>query len=227
MKIKLLGMCFVVGSALHAGRPINELPMYGGQHSPNVEQNRDHSQSAAKLGWEYFYKGDLDTAIKRFNQAWMFDRESVEAFWGFGLVMGRRAQKEDAEKNLRESIRCLEIAKAKAPKNGRILVDLAQSRTGLGVFLEQQGKTGKEEFAASHELYQAAVKLDPEYPLLYYNWAALDFYGGRYHEALQHLNRAKELGYRPDPTFEQELNQKLKTKREPAHPAKPSQSSGR
>ena len=53
--------------------------MYGGNHNPTVEENKEASRSAAELGWRYFCKGDVDTAIKRFNQAWMFDRNYTGA----------------------------------------------------------------------------------------------------------------------------------------------------
>ena len=63
--------------------------MYGGKHNPDVEQDKKISESAAKLGWQYFYRDDLDTAMKRFNQAWMFDRDSIDALWGFGLITAK------------------------------------------------------------------------------------------------------------------------------------------
>jgi hypothetical protein len=78
MKITFVAVIFLIAffcSVYAAERPINELPMYGGKHNPTVETNKKFSESAAKLGWKYYYSGDVDTAIKRFNQAWMFDRE--------------------------------------------------------------------------------------------------------------------------------------------------------
>ena len=41
--------------------------------------------------WKAFYECYLDTAIKRFNQAWMFDRKNLEVYWGLGLVTGQSA----------------------------------------------------------------------------------------------------------------------------------------
>jgi len=91
-------------------RPMNELPMYGGQHNPTVEEDPEYSKQAAKLGWKYYYKGDLDTAIKRFNQAWMFNRDNADALWGFGIIMGQRASEESPKDNLEESVRFLQMA---------------------------------------------------------------------------------------------------------------------
>ena len=77
--------------------------MYGGQHNPTVERNPDFSRDATHRGWEAYYQGDFDTAIKRFNQGWMFDRENPEVYWGFGLIMGQRAFEEDPEEANQET----------------------------------------------------------------------------------------------------------------------------
>jgi tetratricopeptide (TPR) repeat protein len=185
--------------------------MYGGKHDPAVEQNKNFSASAAKLGWQYYYRGDLDTAIKRFNQAWMFDRESVDALWGFGLIMGRRADQEDPEMNLKESIRYLKLAKAKAERNAGITADLAFSHTLLGSYLSRKGGPASVvAFAEADRLFEEAVQLDPQYLLAYYNWSVLEFYKGNYRKAKERLEQAKKLGFQPDKDYVRDLEGKLK-----------------
>ena len=126
-------------------RPFNELPMYGGQHTPQVEPDFETSKGVGKLGWDYDYKGDWDTAIKRFNQAWMFNRNNVNALWGFGLIMARRSDEERPEYHLRESIRYLEMALTIQANNPNILIDLAYSYTGLGDFLKQKNDSASKD----------------------------------------------------------------------------------
>jgi tetratricopeptide (TPR) repeat protein len=190
---------------------MNEMPMYGGKHNPTVEQNKKFSASAAKLAWQYYYKGDLDTAIKRFNQAWMFDRDSIDALWGFGLIMGQRASQELPEQNLKESIRFLGLVFDKAPQNVRILVDLAFSHTMFGQYLNDKRKAGShDEFLKAVRLYEAAAKLDAKYPLLHSNWSVLEFYRGNYLKAQERLDQAKKLGFQPDPEYVRDLESKLK-----------------
>jgi tetratricopeptide (TPR) repeat protein len=159
MKIALLSLALFLPIIAMAERPMNELPMYGGQHDPAVERNPDFSKDAAKRGWKAFYEGDLDTAIKRFNQAWMFDRENPEVYWGFGLLMGQRASQEEPKKNLEESIRFLKMAVDRDKKNGRILGDLGFSYTLLGHYLESNEESGKESFEKARELFPAAFNL--------------------------------------------------------------------
>ena len=135
--LPLLTLC-LLGQLAFAERPMNELPMYGGQHNPSVESNTAFSRDATRRGWNAYYQGDFDTAIKRFNQGWMFDRENPEVYWGFGLIMGQRSSLENPEQNLKESIYFLQIAMEKAPQDGRIIGDVAFSNTILGKYYKSE-----------------------------------------------------------------------------------------
>lgn len=190
---------------------MNELPMYGGKHNPTVERNKEHSASAVNLGWQYFSKGDLKTAIKRFNQAWMFDRDNAEAFWGFGLIMGSRASEGNTETNLQESIKYLEKANELSKNNSRIIVDLAFSKTLLGHYLKDIKKPlFQKHFDEADSLFEKAQQIEQNYPLIYSNWSVLRFYEEKYSSAHSKLQQAKKLGFKPDPNYEKELNEKLK-----------------
>lgn len=204
----LLSLSF--SSIAFAGdRPSNELPMYGGMDKSHIKPDKKTSGEAAQLGWKYFYEGDYDTAIKRFNQAWMFNHDNVEALWGFGAVMGNRATKEEPLKNINESIRCLNLAIALAPKNGRALADLAYSYTFLGSYLKDKGDQPTEAFSKAEKLFKDASLIEPAYPLIYSNWSILEFEKGNYSKANDLLNQAKKLGFRADPSYENQLKVKL------------------
>ncbi len=205
ISLMLSGMslaCFAL-----AERPDNELPMYGGNHNPIVEENVEASRSAAKLGWKYFYKGDVDTAIKRFNQAWMFDRNSSSAYWGFGLIMGKRAEaEENSSEHLQESIKHLGKALALDEGNQRIMVDLGISHMGLGFFKQEHDAPGfKDQFAKADYLFTTAKDKEPEYPVLWINWAYLKYYQEEFSTAQKYLAQARALGLSPPPGFVNDL----------------------
>ena len=61
-------LVFLLSLPANAERPMNEIPIYGGQHSPTVEKNTEFSRRATQLGWKAYYQGGFDTAIKRFNK---------------------------------------------------------------------------------------------------------------------------------------------------------------
>lgn len=190
--------------------PSNELPMFGGAHPPLTEQNKKFRQAAADLGWKYFYKGDIDTAIKRFNQAWMFDTNSATAYWGFGLITGRRAEKaktyEDSVRQINESIRFLSKALELDDKNPRIMVDLAVSYTGFGSFEQTAKKNdGSVLFLQADELFKSAHQIAPDYPLLWSNWAYLKYYQGQFELAEKYLGTAKKMKVEISAGFEKDL----------------------
>lgn len=47
---------------------------------------RKASDHLVKLGFDYLYRGDVKTAMYRFNQAWLLDPKNENAYWGFGAV---------------------------------------------------------------------------------------------------------------------------------------------
>ena len=185
--------------------------MYGGEYDPDVEENKEFSINAARLGWDYFYKGDIDTAMKRFNQAWMYDRKSAYAFWGFGIILGQRSMTEDTLENLKKSVSFLEKANNLDANNARIMVDLAYSETLLGSYMQSNKQSGFQiHYTKAKILFKNAEKLKNDYPLLYSNWSILEFHVGNYPEAKLKLDKAKKLGFSPSPYYEEDLNQKLK-----------------
>ena len=180
----------------------NELPMYGGHYSPDMPPNKEWSHHASDLGWKYFYSGDLSTAMKRFNQAWMFDGENPDAYWGFGIIVGRKTRDshDNPESGLKESINLLETALKKAPeeKKSRILVDAGFSYALLGSWYSyNKNKLYKENFDKASSYFEKSKNIDPQYPLLYANWSDLDMFEGDPKHAKEMLDKAKSLGFKP------------------------------
>ncbi len=206
--IVLLG--FIQSEAI-AKQSINEIPMYGGNHKPKVGHSVKLSQSATKLGWQYYYQGDLNTAMKRFNQGWALNSENPEVYWGFGLIMGQRAYAGETEKNLMESIRFLNIAVKKKFNDGRIIGDLAFSHTVIGYYLKfekKDNKKAKEHFENARQLFPKAFKLNSNYPPIVANWSIFYFYIEDYEKAKDKANQAIKMGYKFDPSYINDLKSK-------------------
>jgi tetratricopeptide (TPR) repeat protein len=86
---------------------INTIPMYG--HAKKCKQQLDYDaeflancdklgsrkQTSAHMlmrGWQYFREGILDTAMMRFNQAWLLDSLNADIYWGFADLLGAQHQ---------------------------------------------------------------------------------------------------------------------------------------
>ncbi|NDV96673.1 hypothetical protein D0T84_17390 [Dysgonomonas sp. 521] len=91
---------------------INLLPMYGGvakcagqlkadedffaycdEHFDDREEASEHYR---EIGWNYMYGGDLDTAMKRFNHAWLLDEDNAAVYCSFGWLLGKKGKAGEA-----------------------------------------------------------------------------------------------------------------------------------
>jgi len=86
---------------------INKLPMYGHvkkckeqldddarflAYCDKLGSRKELSAHMIMRGWQYFRKNELDTAMMRFNQAWLLDSLNAEIYWGFADVLGKQQQ---------------------------------------------------------------------------------------------------------------------------------------
>lgn len=114
--LSLLACCGIKAQLLLEEVPclegINLLPMYGEVikcpqqiESDNkfltfCDQNYDDRQEASEeyrqIGWDYMYKGDLDTAMKRYNQAWLLDKDNPSVYCSFGWLLGKKGETDKA-----------------------------------------------------------------------------------------------------------------------------------
>jgi tetratricopeptide (TPR) repeat protein len=99
---------------------INLLPMYGEvkkceqqieldnefilESEKQFKNRKEASEYYVSKGWEYFYKDDNDTSMKRFNQAWLLDNTNSQIYWGFGNLLGRKKEFEKSIKYLQKSL---------------------------------------------------------------------------------------------------------------------------
>jgi tetratricopeptide (TPR) repeat protein len=100
---------------------INLLPMYGEvkkceqqieldkefilESEKQFKDRKKASEYYVSKGWEYFYKDDNETSMKRFNQAWLLDKTNSQVYWGFGNILGRKNEFESSIKFLDKSIK--------------------------------------------------------------------------------------------------------------------------
>jgi tetratricopeptide (TPR) repeat protein len=55
------------------------------------QQFKDRKEAAKSYidrGWGHFYKNQFDTAMMRFNQAWLLDSLNADIYWGYGNILG-------------------------------------------------------------------------------------------------------------------------------------------
>lgn len=119
---------------------INKLPMYGEMKKCAEQKAIDRMflaeckvvfgtpQRAAQWhinrAWKYFYRQEPDSAMMRFNQAWLLDPQNADAFWGFGNIVGQRGQ-------YQESLRFFSKSVKLNPRNPGVYISVAASLGAL------------------------------------------------------------------------------------------------
>ena len=108
----------IVGcTTLSGGQRIDNVPMYGQPEiqrpDPWKKADAEFIQNALELfkgdrekaskAWaqeadSFFRKGDLDYAMRRYNQAWLLNENNYQPYWGFGQVMIMRGKTDEAIK---------------------------------------------------------------------------------------------------------------------------------
>ncbi|MEO0586889.1 MAG: hypothetical protein AAF078_04535, partial [Planctomycetota bacterium] len=149
-------------------------------------------------------RGDVETAIKRFNQAWSMHPDNASALWGMAIVQTLRAQSleptdDQTLTRMNSAVELIAEAIALPEPDASMLTDAAwivATRGGLRRF-RRVGLEGQD-FAAAEDLLQQAEAWE-KHPRIYEIWAALERYRGDEEKAkeweLKAEELAKDLGY--------------------------------
>lgn len=171
---------------------INLLPMYGGQKKCQDQMDadnlflhrRDSMFSDRKLAckyqldraWEYFYANILDTAMFRFNQAWLLDSTNADIYWGFGNLLGK-------QQNFEESLKYFEKSLKMNSNNSNVWLCASTSYGQLFYKSKDINLLNK-----SIEYLKIAVSLDPNNAIAYGQLTAAYTYFEQKDSAMKYLN---------------------------------------
>ena len=179
-------------SAQSNSLPRNEQIMYGDRQFSPAElkanndllqsldrsgvSRRDAARRAVVLGFRHFREGDMATAVKRFNQAWLVDSEYGRAYWGLAIVSFERDK--DAATAERLFLKAAELS----PKDAKLHVD-------VGRFF---GKTGNPSKAGVY--FERALKIDEDVRDAHRGLALAYASQMKFRQALDHAKIAKQRG---------------------------------
>jgi tetratricopeptide (TPR) repeat protein len=166
----------------------NLLPKYGGLPLTAIEKeindkfvsgmNEDYhgdlkkaSMDMAMRGWQYLAAGDLDDAMRRFNQAWLLNKKNGTALWGMAAI-------EASSGNFDDSLKLFTEAEKFVGSDINFSVDYAKALGKAGVQLKDDTLL-KFAFNRFEFNYQKA----PQNTLNLQNWAMTLFSIGKYSEA--------------------------------------------
>lgn len=214
--------CFLMGAALvvcvhlaHADDR-NLLPKYGNLPKANWQKKADAvfiagmdeeyhgdrqkaSSDMSARGWQYLAQGDLETAMRRFNQAWLLNPKNGVALWGMAAI-------EASWGKLDDSLKLFAEAETFVGSNLNFSVDYAKAVSMAGVERKDDALL-KDAFHRFESIYQKA----PQDTRNLQNWAIALFGLGRYAEAWEKVKLAEATPDKQqlDPRFVADLEARM------------------
>lgn len=173
------------------------LPMFGGIVKTEQQQKQDEkflkscdanfksrqeaSQFFMDRGWDYYAEGQIDTALYRFNLAWLLNQNNGDTYWAFGLVSAARNQPTEA-------IKLYEKAQELLPDNSLLYSDM-----GASYLLAYKAKKRKKHLKKATKTLAEALKLDDQNSFALYSLSEIKYLEKKYTDAWTYLHQAREL----------------------------------
>jgi tetratricopeptide (TPR) repeat protein len=189
---------------------IDNVPMYGQPEveRPEVLKKADEdfikqvtaafgSREAASKAWwaqaeKFMREGNLDFAMRRYNQSWLLNPNNYQPYWGFGRVSLEHGK-------IDEAIRFLEKAEELNDDPYQKVALLADMGTAYTL----------KDFAKANAKFAESVKLEADYPDTWRRWAFSLYMQGDYTGAWEKVAKAESLNAESfPPKFLSELESK-------------------
>ncbi len=196
---------------------IDNLPLYGQPsvvRSESLQQADQNfidkvvekfgdSKKASILWWkqgeQFMRTGNVDYAMRKYNQSWLLNPNNYQPYWGFSRVMIKGGNIDQAIEYLEKSRQLIDDDFQKPA----LLSDLA---TAYSI----KGKNHANYFEKANQTFSQSVALDPNYGAPWRRWAYSLYTQGLYAESLKKVNQAKTLNAKPfSQKFILDLQEKL------------------
>ena len=197
----------VAGCVSSGGTRIDNVPMYG---QPDVERPAFLKQAdqdfiekaskgigsreeASKVWWvqaeRFMQEGNLDYAMRRYNQSWLLNPNNYQPYWGFARVSLEKGR-------VNEAISFLEKAESLIDDQYQKVALLAD----LGTAYTYKGKESPEYFEKANGKFSESIQLEETYPNSWRRWAFSLYEQKAYPSAWEKVIRAQKLGAKPFPS---------------------------
>ena len=168
-------------------------------------------RKAASKGWasegdRYMNEGNLDFAMRRYNQAWLLDPDNHQAYWGFGRVLLERDQMDEA-------ITHFERARALCNDHcdkAALVTDLATAFSYKAAAARaRDAAAAASAFGSANARFAEATTLDATYGQGWLRWSHSLYREGDYAGAWEKLDKARATGAKITDVFVTNLTDKM------------------
>lgn len=162
------------------------------------------SRRFTDAGFRYYFRNDLGTAMRRFNQGWLLDPNNPDVFYGFMAVLNDRDMHCDARQMAEKAFELgLEKSAETLADAGREYALCAMQDTTL----DDSTKTAYTK--RSSEYFTEALILKPNSPYVYGHWASAAYRLGNYPAAWDYVALQRKYGGKPAKQFLKLLRAKM------------------
>lgn len=214
-----------LASATTRAQRIDNIPMYGQPGIPRPDHLKKadedfikevvaglgNREAASKLWYvqaeKYMEAGNLDFAMRRYNQSWLLNPKNYQPYWGFGRVLVERGQLLDAIQHLEKAKDLVDDPYQRVA----LLVDLgtAYSLRAESV-ITMDAAESKRIFTRANQLYSDAMSSDPAFGYGWQRWAMSLYREGDYAQAWEKVRQSRTSSAPPlPPGFLRALEQKM------------------
>lgn len=174
------------GCVSGGGTRVDNVPMYGQPQTerPAFLKKADEdfiqeasvglgSREAASRAWHaegerYMAEGNLDYAMRRYNQSWLLNPDNYQPYWGFARVMVAKRQYEEAFKYFD---RAKELINDPYEKPA-LITDLAIAYHNKASTLPKSQLAEKAKYySLTNSYFEESTKLDPAFSKPWLKWA--------------------------------------------------------
>lgn len=159
---------------------------------------RAASNAWCEVGADFLQKGNLDFALRRFNQAWLLDPKNYEPFWGFGRAMLELDRFDEAVTHFETALSLCDDERQRVA----LLSDAATAfsyQAKLSASLTQEQRDAA--FAKADRYYEECTRRDPSYANGWLRWAMALEREGKFEHAWVKVRRAQAAGASVPPPF--------------------------
>ena len=158
---------------------------------------RDASRAWVDQADRFFREGNLDYAMRRYNQAWLLDATNYRAFWGFGQVTLQKDK-------FTEAIGYFEQALSLCDDSEQRPALLSDTGTAYSFKAKYEASLTPAEkasiFAQANECFAKSTELNAHYGNAWKRWAMSLHREGRFADAWEKVKRARGAGITSFPT---------------------------
>lgn len=157
----------------------------------NGKSKSEGAQEMIRIGFDYLYKGDLKTAMYRFNQAYLLNPKNSGIHWGYGTVFSAMGAYNEARSEYEKGLKL-------EPESAPILTEYAT--TYLGEYytdVRSNYKHAQKNLKLAEEKLLTSYAIDPNYINTAYKLSIVYLNSQDCRNAKKYLQATRALGGQP------------------------------